>query len=292
MKKILTLAVAAMFAVSASAQLLWKVSVPGMKRTSYLFGTHHVAPASMIDEVPGLASAIDECSVIYGEVSDEEMASPETMQVMMQAMAAPADSTLTKLLSKEQQDSLVNFISKYAGQPIPIEALDPMKPVAVNTQVAVMLSMAEFPDFDPQKQLDMEIQRRADASGKRHAALETAKEQLDMLFCTPLVEQAEDLMNTVRKEESSIALARSLAEAYKTRDLDKIAELAFDPDNMSASEAQRIIYDRNRKWVQKLGGVIPTSSVLVAVGAGHLPGEQGLINLLRNAGYVVEPVTE
>lgn len=292
MKKFFAFALVAMFAVSASAQLLWKVQVPGLKRTSYLFGTHHVAPASMIDEVPGLAGAIEECSAIYGEVSDEEMASPEMNQTMMMAMMAPADSTLTVLLNKEQQDSLTQFITKYAGQPVPIEALAPMKPAAVGVQLAMMLAMAEFPDFDPAKQLDMEIQRRGVAAGKQRGALETAQEQLDLLFGQPLTEQVGDLMDVVRKEDRSIALARDLAAAYTTRDLDKIAELAFNPDNMSASEAQRMIYDRNVKWAQKLGGIIPTGSVLVAVGAAHLPGEQGLIALLRNAGFTVEPVTE
>jgi len=57
----------------------------------------------------------------------------------------------------------------------------------------------------------------------------------------------------------------------------------------TAEELDRLVYGRNRNWVNKLQEIMPQQSLLVAVGAGHLLGEQGLITLLRNAGYTVEP---
>jgi uncharacterized protein len=52
-----------------------------------------------------------------------------------------------------------------------------------------------------------------------------------------------------------------------------------------------LLYGRNRKWVSKMKELLPDKSLLFAVGAGHLPGEQGLINLLRRNGYTVSAVT-
>ena len=59
---------------------------------------------------------------------------------------------------------------------------------------------------------------------------------------------------------------------------------------MDEDAAEKLITNRNNAWIEILVGVIPTASVLVVVGAGHLPGDTGLINQLRKAGYTVEPV--
>ncbi|HEX2607399.1 MAG TPA: TraB/GumN family protein, partial [Flavisolibacter sp.] len=51
-----------------------------------------------------------------------------------------------------------------------------------------------------------------------------------------------------------------------------------------------LLYNRNANWAKKLDGLLEQNSLVVAVGAGHLPGEKGVISLLRKAGYKVEPV--
>ena len=61
---------------------------------------------------------------------------------------------------------------------------------------------------------------------------------------------------------------------------------------MSPEEADKLINDRNSAWVDFLIGALPTTSMLIAVGAGHLPGEKGVINLLQKAGFEVSPLTE
>jgi uncharacterized protein YbaP (TraB family) len=50
------------------------------------------------------------------------------------------------------------------------------------------------------------------------------------------------------------------------------------------------LYDRNANWAKKLENLLPEKGLVIAVGAGHLPGKKGVINLLREAGYKVEPV--
>jgi uncharacterized protein len=54
--------------------------------------------------------------------------------------------------------------------------------------------------------------------------------------------------------------------------------------------ADILLYDRNANWVRKLQQLMPDNSLVIAVGAGHLPGKKGVLNLLREAGYKVEPV--
>ena len=54
--------------------------------------------------------------------------------------------------------------------------------------------------------------------------------------------------------------------------------------------ADILLYDRNANWVKKLQQLMPENSLVIAVGAGHLPGKKGVLNLLREAGYKVEPI--
>ena len=64
MKRSSLLLVLALFAIVANAQLLWKVSGNGLARPSYILGTYHLAPASMIDEIPGMQQALEGCDIV------------------------------------------------------------------------------------------------------------------------------------------------------------------------------------------------------------------------------------
>ena len=88
-------------AFSANAQLLWKVSGNGLNQPSYIIGTHHLAPFSIMDSIAGLQKAMKETQQVYGELKMSEMQSPVTMQKMQQVMMIANDSTLSTLLSPE-----------------------------------------------------------------------------------------------------------------------------------------------------------------------------------------------
>jgi uncharacterized protein YbaP (TraB family) len=81
-----------------------------------------------------------------------------------------------------------------------------------------------------------------------------------------------------------------LMQAYKDQDLSKLEELTKTTDMGIANFTDILLYNRNKNWVEKLKTIMPGSPVVVAVGAGHLPGDKGVINLLRKAGYTVKPV--
>ena len=86
MKKILTsLFLVAITAISCNAQLLWKISGNGLEKPSYLFGTHHIAPISVLDSVPGFNNAFASADKVYGELIMSEAQSPAAQQIMMTA---------------------------------------------------------------------------------------------------------------------------------------------------------------------------------------------------------------
>lgn len=291
MKKILFSIAAIAMALSTQAQLLWKVTGGDSKGDSYIFGTHHIAPVTILDSIQGFADALNSVSTVYGELEMAEMTSPAVQQVAMRHSMAPADSTLSKLLSAEQLDSVSAVLGKYTGGMLTAAALDPMKPVVVSTQLGVMQSMVAFPEFTGQQQLDQVIQERAQLAGKTVKGLETAEQQFAILMGGSLSRQAEQLMKDIRKEEKTIEDAKTLAAAYMSADLDAMERLFNDPETgMSPETAKTLIYDRNDNWIAQLREILPADKVMIVVGAGHLVGEKGILSQLRNAGYEVTAV--
>lgn len=291
MKKILFSIAAIAMALSSQAQLLWKVTGGDSKGDSYIFGTHHIAPVTILDSIQGFADALNSVSTVYGELEMAEMTSPAVQQVAMRHSMAPADSTLSKLLSSEQLDSVSAVLGKYTGGMLTAAALDPMKPVVVSTQLGMMQSMVAFPEFTGQQQLDQVIQERAQLAGKAVKGLETVEQQFAILMGGSLSRQAEQLMKDIRKEEKTIEDAKTLAAAYMSADLDAMERLFNDPETgMSPETAKALIYDRNDNWIAQLREILPADKVMIVVGAGHLVGEKGILSQLRNAGYEVTAV--
>ncbi len=97
-KLLLSILVASIGTFVSNAQLLWEVTGNGLSKPSYLFGTHHIAPVSVMDSVPGFASALASADKVYGEMVMSEAQTPQSQQVMLTYAMAPQDSTLTSVL--------------------------------------------------------------------------------------------------------------------------------------------------------------------------------------------------
>lgn len=294
MKKIVMTFVAVIaISISAQAQLLWKISGNGIQKPSYLVGTHHIAPMGMQDSIAGLKSAINSVDQVWGELDMSEMTSPQGMAELQKHMVAPADSTLEKVLSHAQLDSVVNLLGKYAGMAIPAAQISPLRPAVISSQLAVLQSMKAIQGFNPNAQLDGIIQQLGAQAGKSIHGLETMSQQLGLLYGSPIAQQAADLMKAVRNDNIATAKAKEMAQAYMSGNLDKLNAMITDHETgMTAQEAEKLIYNRNSAWVDFLIGALPTTSMLIAVGAGHLPGEKGVITLLQKAGFNVTPVED
>ena len=268
MKRFSLILALCLLAVAAQAQLLWKVSGNGLARPSYIMGTHHMAPASMIDEIAGMDIALEGCDIVVGEIEKDSLMGQEYAIV-------------------EQ------VFDKYFGaMGVKLSQMKMLKPNAISTQLQAMQALKYFPNFDANNLIDVAVQERANALGKPSAGLETLQEQIDLLFNTPLTEQAEGLLEACKQDDKFLEQSVALSEAYATQNLDRIltviTESTEGEDKDEALDA--LLYERNRAWVPKLVEMMPERACLVCVGAGHLPGPQGVLQLLRDRGYTVEPM--
>lgn len=293
MKRLSLLVALVMLALASQAQLLWKVSGNGLGRPSYIMGTYHFAPATMMEKIPGMEKAFEGCDVVVGEIDKEEMMNSETQMKMGMAMMAPPDSTLDKLFSREDYAIVEKVFDKYFGtMGVKLSQMNMLKPSAISVQMQAMQAVKYFPNFTENDLIDMAVQTRANEMGRPSIGLESVEEQTALLFNTPLKEQAEDLLEACKKDDYFMVQSSALVEAYMAQDLSKIESIMTDPEigGDDAEAMDKLIYDRNRSWVEKLVKMMPERAALVCVGAGHLPGDQGLLQLLRNRGYTVEPM--
>lgn len=280
-------------ATAVHAQLLWKVTGNGLGRPSYILGTHHMAPSTMIDQIKGMNEAIAGCDIVVGEVEKDSLMSPEVQARMAQAMVAPLDSTLDKVLTPADYGIVEKVFNKYFGTlGMKLKQVNNLKPNAISTQMQAMQAIKYFPNFDANSLIDVMVQTRANEAGRPSVGLENVDEQINLLFNGSIANQAKGLVEACKQDEFFQVQSAALADAYLAQDLDKLLAVMTDATmgGDSEEEMEVLIYSRNRSWAEKLKVIMPERACLVCVGAGHLPGEQGLLQLLRNAGYTVEPM--
>ena len=314
MRRSFLFAVLMLIALSSSAQLLWKVSGNGLEKPSYVLGTFHFASESMLEKIPGMEQAFEDCDIVVGEIDYKELMTQEYQMVLTEKiMVAPPDSTLDKLLTNEEYAFVEQEFNKYLGVlGVNLQQQNGFKPNFIRGMILTMQMIQNKQDFSDFQDLpDMEVlqslsfasgkngmdravQKRAEEMGRQSVALETIEEQCDMLWNDPLTIQAKNLLDACKNPniaKTSFAQSLAILKAYMAQDLKKIHEIMTDPEIVDAGAIGALrVNERNLNWIEKLVKMIPEHACLVYVGAGHLPGDQGLLQLLRERGFTVEPL--
>ncbi len=291
-RKIATIAALSfLFCVSASAQIFYKVEGNGLKSPAYIFGTHHLAPLSIIDEVPGCRDAFNNAHQIVGEI-DMTVDQMQLAMKMQPYMIAPSDSTLTKVISPEDFARINEEFKKWAPMPgMDLSMLDMMKPMVITSMVSVQMVKEKLPSFDPTKQLDTYFQGQGKAAGKTVKGLETPEFQAQLLYgYEPIEKQAKTLVELLDNPQENVEKSAKLNEAYLAQDIDALYKLSEEENKDSSPFLELLINQRNADWIEKLPAMMKEAPTFVAVGALHLPGENGVVEGLRKAGYKVTPI--
>lgn len=289
-KALLVMALTAVIATAAHSQLLWKVTDNNSGKTSYVFGTHHFAPLSLLDSIKGLDAALQNADKVYGELDMQAAMDPSALMGMQQMMMAPADSTIDKVLTTKQLADLNMAWAKYGTDQIPLNALYVLKPAGLSTQLAALMSAKVLPDINVGQGIDNELQVRARKAGKQVAGLETMEFQTNMLLGDPISKQAEDLVETIEDIDAEAGKLVRLTNAYLDQNYKDIETICAESVLKNPESAEKMIISRNNNWMKQLEPEMKNTNLLVVVGAGHLVGDKGILNQLKKAGYTVTPV--
>ena len=302
MKKILLIAAVliAGFATNTQAQILYRISGKGLESPSYIVGTYHLAPASFADSIPGMKTAIDGTQQVCGELDLMDAFKPENAARLMKAQMLPEGVTLSSLFTAEQLERLNALLLEVMGTNLKDEAfaaqMEKMTPVALSTTLTLTAYIKQTPSFNPMELIDNYFQTLAMQSGKSIKGFETVDFQMEVLYGAPLEKQANDLICLVDHFDDANEMAKLVTTAYFTQNLQQIDEVMEQESEMDCGtteeEEETLIYNRNRNWVDMMPEMMVEKPTLFVVGAAHLCGEKGVLNLLEKAGYTIEGMKE
>ena len=270
-------------ATPANNTLLCRITGNGLQKPSYLFGTMHMLCADDIELSDSLRTAIGRADQVYLELDMDNMFE---MLGAMQNMKMRGDTTLSDLLTKDEYKKVKEHFNAKGGL-MPFAMLENFKPL----MTAAMLSEQQFATCDHMISMEQLIMKEAKNADIPLKGLETMNYQLSIFDKIPYKLQAKQLYQMITRtdkhEKDELTI---LTDAYRKQQLEKLEELTTKDDMGIQNFTDVLLYDRNKNWTEKMQSMMSKSAVVVAVGAGHLPGQKGVINLLRKAGYKVDPV--
>lgn len=300
MKKLLaTIAILASSAMAANAQLLYRISGAGLGKASYVFGTFHIASTQFVDKVAGIRQAMDETSQVYGEIEWDNMTNPDSLMAMQASMMLPEGQTLKQLLKPETYRKLDKTITSLMGvglsNPVVEQQMGRLRPAVLTTQLQMLMYMKNhMGEFDPTSTIDQYFQTQAKNNGEPVGGLETLSFQASLMYGGDLKRQAVQLECLLDNADYYTQLMERMGKAYYAQDTKTLYDIM--DEKLSATcdatpeEKAELIDKRNARWAEALPAIMAQRPTLFVVGAGHLPGQNGLVALLQKKGYTVEAV--
>lgn len=300
MKKLIAIvALAATTFMSANAQLLYRITSDSQQKPSYIIGTFHLEDGSYLDKIPGANAVLDEVDQVYGEIDIKSMTNPDTLAATQAITMLPDGKTIKDILTAEQFEKLDKYVTSIVGtglsNPMLFQQMGKMNPSTLDNTLTIMKFLKKMQGkFNPNNIIDLCIQQTAIQKGKKTYGFETMAFQTKLTFGRPMNEMIEQLMCSIDNSEFYDKQTLLLLDAYHEHNIEKLMELTYMKMGNSCDVTEEymndLIFNRNSDWAKKIPAIVKDSPTLFVVGAGHLGGEKGVVNLLRKAGFKVEGV--
>ncbi|HEY9148024.1 MAG TPA: TraB/GumN family protein, partial [Gammaproteobacteria bacterium] len=248
---------------------------------SHLFGTIHSEDARVTELAEPVAQAFDSAETVMLEME----LTPTVQQQMAQAIMLPPAQQLSDFLPQELFQASISAMAE-RGYPEQITAR--LRPWAV----LLTLSM---PQPKTGEFLDKVLHDRAIAEGKTVMGLESLEEQLAIFRDLPLADQRLMLEQALKDHPRLPEMLEAMTSAWLQRDLGRLMALYQEsmaelPPSLQQAVGQRLLQGRNQRMAERALEVLQQGGAFIAVGALHLPGEEGLVALLRERGMTLTPV--
>jgi uncharacterized protein len=279
--------------------IIWRISKPGLP-DSYLFGTMHVTDPRVLTLPTAAQAAFDGASKLVIETTD----------VLDQAKASAALMKRPDLMMFTDGNALDTMIAKddlpmveagLAARGMPLASVRLMKPWMLASLLAT--PACELSRKGKVEILDIDLARRAEKAGKAVEGLETMEEQISAMASLPLEDHVRGLVETVRLADRIDDVFETMIALYAQGETARLMPLlgvaladsglreanAADEAAYAAFE-EKMINTRNATMAERLPEHLAAGGAFVAVGALHLPGEKGLVEMLRKDGYTLAPV--
>lgn len=277
MKKILTLTCLLVVSlVFGQNSLLWKIEGKDLSKPSYLFGTVHMICKDNFKMQDKLVDAIKNTDQAYFEI---DMGNPNFLMQMQSNMLG--EKTISSQISKEDSIFIDQKVKNVLG--VGLANVDQLKPLIIMSIVMQKSFPCEITS------LEDEIIKRFRQDDKLMGGLSTVKDQYNYLDRFIDAKELVTMIKSIESEEMTSTFNK-IYELYQNEDIKGLDQEMVKYSSSNSELYEVLMVERNKIWSDKIPSIIKEKSTLIAVGSGHLSGEKGLINLLKNQGYKVTPV--
>jgi len=268
---------------SSQKGFLWKVQ--SKTGVAYLVGSIHAYKSELYPLPKKMEDAFDKSDALAVEANVNEV-KPESLMTMINGELYTDGSTLQKHLSRETYETAVQKLKELG---LPLEIFQNTKPWFV----ALTLTSMELQKLglDPEYGIDNYFLKKAE-NRKRVVELESIEYQVNLLSSFSDAEQESFLVSTLKdldllKKEINIILTAWNTGDTKTMESYVSKSLQEDPRMLPIYK--KLVFDRNKNMASKIEGYLKSDErYCVVVGAAHLVGKDGIIEILKRKGYIIE----
>jgi uncharacterized protein len=261
--------------------VLWEISGNGLEKPSYLFGTMHILCAQDALLSDSLQFSIDRASQVYFEVDMDNMAE---LMGLFKYIKMKDNKTLSDLITPAEYDRVKKYFAENRSI-LPLSMMERFKPYFI----ASILSESKMP-CETKNGMEEVIMQEVKKQQKEINGLESIAFQASIFDSIPYEEQAQELLRTIDSAGVEDSMTQKMLDVYRSQNLAEIEKLTLREEGGVAAYLDLFLYGRNAKWIPLIETAMKKGSTLFAVGAAHLPGGKGVIQLLQNAGYRLRPM--
>jgi uncharacterized protein YbaP (TraB family) len=261
-------------------------ALKGTHNTVYLAGSVHLLKKEDTSLPPSFERAYASAKTLVMEVDIDDVDSPAAQALVLQKGMFADGSTLRDSIGAARFDRVAAEAQRLG---LPIEGLQQFEPWAV----ALTLTQLEYLQlgFDPDEGVERQLGRRAHADGKQIQGLETLEQQIDILASLSKEDQAAFLEQTVTEMHDADRETQEILAAWRSGNAAKLAALMSRDFQSFPSLYRALVTDRNRRWLPQIERLLKSEqNYLVIVGALHLVGDGGLLQLARAEGLEPRPL--
>jgi len=256
----------------------------GEHNTVYLAGSVHLLRANDAALPAAFERAYAGSRALVMELDLGKLDQLEAGSWMMAHGTLPDGSSLRKAVGDERYRRVTAEADRLG---LPMEAADRQTPWAIGLELLELQYMQL--GFDPEQGVEQQLERRAQTDGKPTSGLETVTEQLGVFETLSPEDQARFLDLVVTEMHEVESETRSVVAAWRTGDARKLAALLGDEYKSFPTLYRTLVTDRNRRWLPQIEKLLKDKdNYLVVVGALHLVGDGGLLELMRKDGFAAE----
>jgi len=282
-KLILVIVVFIAYATSGISQekgLFYEITGNGLEAPSYLFGTIHIICEN--DFYLG-KNVKERVAAAHKLVLEIDLDDPNIMQIVFANINNPSGEKITDYLDEDQFKATQQFLLENAA--VDIGMMKSMRPFMLLSMLYPKMLECET------KAYELELMKIAKENEMPVLGLESIEDQLSVFENIPLEEQYKNLYDYVSDFEKGRKEFKKLIETYNSKDIERMVEMVGESPEYK--NYQDIMLDnRNHNWINPMKTLMAEGKMFFAVGAGHLGGEKGLLNLLRREGYSIKAIEE